>query len=292
MKPIKHNILLLCFILFVMFQINANSQSMKNKFWKPYHWFVGINAGPTQTGITTHGRASVISDIKSTRKNSFYISFDLGYLVTKNIDISTGIGLSPYFTDLSLDSYLNSFDAIDSENESYERRISANNIKETQKIIFLDIPLLLTLQYPLSKTSGFYFQSGVNLSIPGIKVYSNSGNYSYSGYYPAYNVLLTDIPYEGFKNNVTSDLNGELRIKTINPEMVASGGYFFNPEKRYQVSLGFFFRKIFTDITDYSPVSSFQLSTQENQVKSFMEGSEKVTTSSMGIKINLRYFIK
>jgi len=130
---------------------------------------------------------------------------------------------------------------------------------------------MLNFLFPNGRTNGFYIQSGINLSIPVIKNYSSSGTYSYSGYYPAYNVTITDIPYEGFKSNVKSDISGELKIKTINPEIIASGGYYFYPDKRYQFSLGFFYKRIFTDISDYSPVSSFQLSTQENQIRSFIE---------------------
>lgn len=291
MKPIKQKIFLLFFILFFMFQINGNSQSMNNKFWRQYNWFIGVSAGAAQTGISNQG-IPVSPEVNLTKKNSFCISFNAGYLFSKYFGLSTGIGLSPYFTELSLDSYLNSVDMIDSENESYERRISGSNIKEVQKIYFLEVPLMLNYMYPMGKTNGFYLQSGINLSIPVVKNFLNSGTFSYSGYYPAYNVLITDIPYEGFKSNVESDISGELKIKTINPELIASGGYYFYPDTRYQISLGFFYKRRLTDISDYTTVSSFQLSTQENQVKSLMEGSEKVTTSSMGIAVSLRYFIK
>ncbi|MBN1185269.1 MAG: hypothetical protein JXB49_23495, partial [Bacteroidales bacterium] len=141
-------------------------------------------------------------------------------------------------------------------------------------------------------TNGFYIQSGVNISIPLIETYSSSGIYSYSGYYPAYNVTLTDIPYEGFKSNFQSNVMGDLNIKPINPDFVAIGGYYLYPDTRYKISLGIFYKRILTDISNYSELSDFQLSTQENQVNSLMEGSEKVTASSIGIIISLRYFIK
>ncbi|TFH46055.1 MAG: hypothetical protein E4G94_03295 [ANME-2 cluster archaeon] len=280
-----------CFILLLLFQTNLQSQSLNNEFRRQYHWFVGVGGGPTQTSIS-NDVMSVLSGTEMTKKNSFCISVDAGYFFSKYFAISTGIGLSPYFTQLSLDTYSNSLDTIDSENESYERRISGNNIEETQKIYFLEIPVILSFQYPFSKAIGFYVQSGINLAIPVSKKYSSSGTYSYSGYYPAYNVLLEDIPYEGFKSNVENDISGELKVKTINPELVASGGFYFCTEKKYQISAGFFYKKILSDISAYSPVESFQLSTHENQVRSFMEGSEKTTASSMGIMISLRYYIK
>lgn len=280
-----------CFILLLLFQTNLQSQSLANKSERQYHWFIGVSGGPAQTDISNYGTSS-ISEVNMTKKNSFCLSVDAGYFFSKYFGILTGIGLSPYSTKLSLDSYSNSFDTIDSEDESYERRISGENINEVQKIYFLEIPVMLSFQYPFSKAIGFHIQSGINLAIPVGNNYSSSGTYSYSGYYPAYNVLLEDIPYEGFMSNVETDASGELKVKTINPEFVASGGFYFRTEKQFQISVGFFYKKMFSDISDYTPVSSFQLSTQENQYRSFMEGSEKATASSMGIIISLRYYIK
>jgi len=282
---------ILCFILLLLFQINLHSQSLNNELPRQYHWFIGISGGAAQTSISNDGM-SVISGMDMAKKNSYCLSVDAGYFFSKYFGFSTGIGLSPYFTKLSLDSYSNSLDTVDSENENYERRISGNNIEETQKIYFIEIPVMLNFQYPFSKAIGFYAQGGINLAIPVSNNYSSSGTYSYSGYYPAYNVLLEDIPYEGFKSNVKNDISGELKVKTFNPGLVASGGFYFCTEKQYQISVGFFYKSILSDISDYPPVTSFQLSTHENQARSFMEGSEKATASSIGIIISLRYYIR
>ena len=151
---------------------------------------------------------------------------------------------------------------------------------------------MLNFQLPMKTTNGFYIHGGVNLSIPVITDYSSSGTYSYAGYYPEYNVLIEDVPYEGFSSNVESDVDGKLNIKTINPELIAVGGYYFYPNSNYQISVGLFYKKKFNDISAYSEVSSFHLSTRENHIRSFMQGSDKVTTSSMGIIVSFRYYIK
>jgi len=174
----------------------------------------------------------------------------------------------------------------------YERRITGNDIKEIQRIHFLEVPLMLNLNYPYSRIIGLYFQGGVNLSIPFAKTYSSSGTFTYSGFYPAYNVLLTDLPYEGFVSNAGSDAEGELKIKTINPIVVAVAGFYFFPDKQIQISVGFVYKRMLTDISDYSTATTFQLSTYEEQIRSLMQGSEKVTVSAFGMMISLRYFIK
>jgi hypothetical protein len=280
-----------CILLLLLFQIYAQSQNLNATLHEQYNWFIGVSGGPSRTDISSDF-TPVIGGVVLTPKNSYSLSVDAGYFFSKYFGISTGIGFSPYITQLSLDSYSNSLDTVDMENESYERRISGNNIDETQKIYFLEIPALLNFQCPFSKSIGFYLQGGINLAIHVGSNYSGSGTFSYSGYYPAYNVLLKDIPYEGFKSNVKNDVSGELKIKTFNPELIASGGFYFRNQKHFQISAGFFYKSLFTDITDYTPAESFQLSTHENQLRSFMEGSEKTTASSMGIMISLRYYIK
>jgi len=282
---------ILCLILLLLFQPNGQSQTLNNKFLWQKHWFIGVSGGPAQTNISNHG-TSVISGAVTTKEISYSLSVDAGYFFSKCFGFSTGIGLSPYFTSLSLDPYSNSLDTIDSENESYERRISGNDINETQKIYFLEIPVILNFQCPFSKAIGFYLQSGINMAIHVGNNYSSSGTFSYSGYYPAYNVVLKDIPYEGFKSNVKNDVSGELKVKTFNPELIASGGFYFHNQKHFQISAGFFYKSMFSDISDYPPVESFQLSTHENQLRSLMEGSEETTASSMGIIISLKYYIK
>jgi hypothetical protein len=58
------------------------------------------------------------------------------------------------------------------------------------------------------------------------------------------------------------------------------------------MSLGLFYKRMLTDISDYSKGQPFHLSIEENQIRSLMEGSEKTTANSVGIMISLRYFIK
>lgn len=291
MKHMYCKIVICYFILVFFIPTNVNSQSMINKYWRPYFWFVGVNAGISQTALSNPS-TSTTPGIDLTKKNSFLVSVEAGYLLSKYYGISTGLGFSPYFTQLSLNQYSNTFNTIDSENETYERRIVGNNIKENQRIYFLEIPVMLNFFLPMFKTNGFYLQTGLNMSMPIIKTYSSTGIYSYSGYYPAYNVTLNDIPYEGFKSNIDCKDEGDLRIKRINPELVAVGGYYFYPDPRVKMSLGLLYKRMLTDISDYSKGQPFHLSIEENQIRSLMEGSEKTTANSVGIMISLRYFIK
>ena len=218
-------------VLAFIFIQTAGVAQTNSKYWRQYHLFMGIGGGPLQTNVSNQMTGDW-SQIEVTKENSISFSFDAGYFFSKYIGLSIGLGLSPYKTQLSLGNYFNTLDTIDSEGEIYERRIMGNDIKEVQRIHFLEVPLMLNLNYPYSRIIGLYFQGGVNLSIPFAKTYSSSGTFTYSGFYPAYNVLLTDLPYEGFVSNAGSDAEGELKIKTINPIVVAVAGFYFFPDKQ------------------------------------------------------------
>ncbi len=283
--------LILGIILALLFQPELQSQKVTGKMPEKYHWFFGIKGGPAITGISIDG-TDVISGIEITRKNSFSLSAEAGYFFSKYFGISSGIGLSPYSSRFFLETYSNSLDTIDSESEEYERRISGRDIDETQKIYFLEIPLMLNLKLPFGKAVGFYVQGGINLAIPVVRNYSSSGIFTYTGYYPAYNVLLHDIPYEGFKSNVDVEKTGDLKVNTFIPELAASGGFYFRTDKQFQIAIGAFYKKMLSDISAYTLTDPFHLSTHEGQLRSLMEGSEKTTASSMGLLVSLRFFFK
>lgn len=280
----------LLFLSLIFNQPEMNAQT-NSKYWKQYHYFIGFGAGPTQTQISNQSTVNMFQ-AEATNKSSLTVSFEAGYFFTKYIGVATGIGLSPYKTVLSLDNYANTFNTIDSEGELYERRITGDQIKETQKISFVEIPLMICLNYPYSRIIGLYLQTGINMSIPITNNYTSSGTFTYSGYYPGYNVLLTELPYEGFVSNVNSNVQGTLNIKKLNPQVAAIGGFYFYPDKQVQISVGFLYKRMLADISENSTLESNQLSTTEGQIRSLMEGCSKVTTSSTGIIVSLRYFIK
>lgn len=50
------------------------------------------------------------------------------------------------------------------------------------------------------------------------------------------------------KSDSGSDAEGELKIKTINPIVVAVAGCYFFPDKQIQISVGFVYKRMLTDI--------------------------------------------
>jgi hypothetical protein len=292
MKFIKLNIrflipaLLLCFLL----QLKGFCQGTDPGTNSQQHFYFGLSIDPSQS-VIFHNSVSTITKLNTSSKNSIGGCVEVGYLFSKYFGFAAGLGYSTYLTNLSLDTYADSVNTIDSEQEAYKRRISGNDIKETQKISCLNIPLLANIQLPVNEKFGFYLQAGINLSIPISKKYSSSGTFTYKGFYPAYNVLLEDLPDYGFSNYTRVSSEGELLLKSTYTDVMVCTGLKFSFRKNIKIGIGAFYIKSLSDISIYSARNKFLLSMDKNQINSFMGGSSKTTVQLAGLKISLHLFL-
>ena len=291
----KFNIrlLLLIGVLFILLHPEGYSQGTDIRSGKQKHFYIGFGFSPAQTSIVYTG-TSTISKVTSVKKGSLFFSTEIGYSFSKVFGISTGFSYGTYATDLTLASYNASYDTTDSEHESYTRFIDGNNITETQKISFVEVPLALNLHIPFSDKFGMYLQSGVNFSIPMQKTYSSTGTFSYSGYYSTYKVLLEGISEEGFLSNNKNDVSGNLNVKSMYQELFASAGFQLTFQSVW-ISIGGFYSMMLSDMSGTSSGSTstgtFRLSTKPDQMRSMMEGSTKGKAGAMGLKIALRFYL-
>ncbi len=271
-------------------QYECYSQDADSTIVKP-GLFVGLSFGPSQTSITNVGMLTV-ANLVSSSQNSFGGSLEIGYFFTESIGISSGLGYTSYKSQLTLATYQNIFNTVDSENEVYERRVSGTDIKEIQSVGFLSLPVFLDIRLPLNKKMGLFIQPGINLAIPITKKYASSGTFTYKGYYPAYNVLLENLPAYGFPSNVHSITNEPLETKSININALVSAGFDFSIQNNIQIGVGVSYSKSLSNISDYTSPDKFQLSSDANQINSLMGGSSTATVQSFGVNVRLRYFLK
>jgi len=253
--------------------------------------FVGLSLGPAQSQIINDGILAV-SDLRSDKQTTFGVSTEVGYFFSKHFGISSGIGFVSYNAQVTLDTYQSKFNTVDSENETYERQVSGSGIKEVQKVGYLCVPVCLDLRLPLGKAIGFCVQAGMNLAVPVSKKYTSSGTFTYKGYYPAYNVLLENLPAYGFPSNISSVSAGALKIKPLGFNAIASAGFDFIVQKKITLALAVNYSRSLSNISGYSSPEKFQLSPDVNQVNSMMGGSSKASVQSLGVNVTLRYFLK
>lgn len=268
-----------------LFSQNNYSNSSKSGL------FFGISLEPSQSLISNKG-ASPIPGLLYNKMNSFFGSADIGYYFSKNIGVSSGIGIISYNTNITLPSYESRWLRIDSEQIEYEQRVSGSKINEKQNVVCLSIPINLNLRLLLGNIIGFFVQPGISINVPLTQRFENSGIFSYKGYYSIYNILLEDLPGYGFPSNLKNYTYGDLELSPFFINATASVGFDFNIQKNAQFAIAATYCKSLTNISAYSLPDKFQVSTEPNQINSLMGASSNISAQSIGITFILRYYFK
>ena len=281
---LKQFIITSTFLFISLFDVH--SQDIRSNKFKQNGLFFGAGIGEAKTQIINTGA-------EYTSGNNFSLAgfFEAGYFFTKYFGLISGVSYSSYKTQFDIASYQNQFKAIDIENEYYEMRVSGSDITETQQIEIVSLPVYLTLRYPINKSTGIYLQTGVSFTFPLNNSYESTGTFTYKGYFPAYNVILENLPEYGFATNQYIESDGNLELKTVSTSFVASAGLDYLISKRVQISGAAFFDRSLSGISGSSLYDEFQLSTGSEQLNTIMGGSSKTLLQSIGLKIGLRYYL-
>jgi hypothetical protein len=287
-----NNILLFILIL-ILVENELFSQVKTDSLKRQPRFFMGINSGVSMNKIINKGILTV-SNMTPDNKIKYSGSFglELGYLISRSIGISTGVGYNSYSAEFSLNAYTNKFSTIDSEDETYERQVSGSDLKELQNISLLSVPVCLNFRIPAGAASGFFLQAGVNFSIPVNRKYYSTGTFTFNGYYPAYNILFHDLPEYGFPSDAAISTRGNLELKPYDIEGLAIAGFEYTFRGKFQIAAGATYSRSLSTISNYSSAENFQLSSDVNRINSLMGGSKNSITESLGLRLSLRYYIK
>ncbi len=292
-RSIRHIIFTLLLIL--LGQQIAYSQETVTESRNIPGLFFGLSGGPTQTKIINSG-SIIDTSLMVEKGNSFSGTAEIGYFFSDYIGISSGIGYASYKSKLKLKSFQENFNTKDSENEAFEMRVTGSGIEESQTVSFLSIPLCVHLRLPLNTSFGLYLKGGVNLSLPVNKKYSSSGVFTYKGYYPAYNVILENLPLNGFVKDKTMSSNGDLGLKIVRFNTLVSAGIDVNITESMQLTLGASFtnsllKESYSSSQSSASINNFELTPNTTKINSFMQGSSKAIAQSVGGEITLRFFM-
>jgi hypothetical protein len=287
-RYIALTIILLMAINTIVFPQGTDS---RRKYAKEGKLYAGILITPQTTSISNNG-FSAAKTLKQKGGTSMDITLEGGYFFSKMVGITIGAGMGSYSTDLSIDSCSLTFQATDSENESYEMRIKGKSITEKQKLSLLRIPVCAVLKIPAGEKLGFYVKAGLSFNIPLVKSYDGNGTFTYDGYYAAYPVLLQDLPAYGFPKNLSTISSGSLEVKSFSQSLVASGGATFMVNESIQLTLGMYFNKSLGNISGYGTNSNYKLSSKPNEMNSIMGGTSGAGFQGFGVSLGLRYYIR
>lgn len=258
---------------------------------KQHGFFIGFSMAACQSQFTQEGMLSV-SGLSTLAKPGILATAEIGYAISRHFGISSGISFFSLNNQVTLNAYQNKFTTTDTENETYERRVTATNITEDQNIACLGIPLIMNLRIPMGRKLGFSLGAGVEMAFPVISKYNSSGIFTYKGYYPRYNVLLENLPAYGFPDKASISTNGNLELKPVWLNGSLNAGFYYALPKNLQLGIAFHYSRSLTDIQSYISPEKFQLSSDINQISSMMGGSNNVNYLSAGLAVTLRYFFQ
>lgn len=143
--------------------------------------------------------------------NGFGVGAKYAYYFSVNWSLGTGTEFQYMKGAILSPNIQGAYMTRDSEGEEFEFRYQANNFSENQEVYFLNIPL--QIQYESLGMTRFYAAAGVKAGLILDSEYtSETTSLATSGYYPQYDVELTDPEFAGFGefgavNSAKSDLN-------------------------------------------------------------------------------------
>jgi hypothetical protein len=152
--------------------------------------------------------------------------------------------------------------------------------------------LFLNLRIPGKSIFGLYIRAGIDMSLPLKSNYNSTGIFSFTGYYPAYNVLLKDLPEYGFVNDASVSGKGEYELRKYFFEAVAGAGFQFLIANKIQLSAGVSYARSLTDIADYTKPYDFLLLSDNEGINSMLGGSYRSMIESFGLNLSVRYFFR
>lgn len=146
--------------------------------------------------------------------NGFSAGLRYSYYLNEGLSIGIGAEYQTYKTDAKFQYITGQYTTVDAENESFQFRYRATNLRENQKLGYINVPI--NIQFETPGTTQLYVSAGakVGFAING-SYESTIDNLTTSGYYPQYNVELFAPAFAGFAstNNIKvgkEDLNTEI----------------------------------------------------------------------------------
>ncbi len=289
----KHiRFLVLSTVLLFMLCASVFSQGTDSRITagKKEKLYAGVLLNALRTNITNESY-SPATPISYENWTSISFALDVGYFFSKNIGISISPGYGSYGTELTMDSCSFKFQTTDTENESYEMRIKGKSVVETQDISVLSIPVCVIYRVPAGDKLGFFLKGGLSFDIPLSKEYNSTGTFTYDGYYPAYPVLIQNyLPY--FPSNRNTTYTGELQINSLITSLLVKADVYYSINKNMQLSLGFHYSKSISNISAYTPDTSYRLTSEPDELNSIMSGCSSAGLQALGVSLGFKYYIK
>lgn len=219
----------------------------------------------------------------STKNMGYVANIQLNASISRFFGIGLGAGYANYASEIYLNNYFSATTATDSEGEIYEYRLYGTNLREDQSIDVIEIPLVLILQNQEHKKFKTYLQLGIKAQLPLQSDFESIyGVIESRGYYPQYNVELSNMPNHGFNQYPLTGKSGDLFTQV---------GYAALMEFGANISLGKSYLSIalFGSYGLSSICKKRELFTTDHVYQSLSSVANNVIPYSVGVKVGMMF---
>lgn len=169
-------------------------------------------------------------------------SLGLGYTfpIARHWGILAGVTGGFYGTKTTLNNTTFTSGQVDNTGSAFEYGVQTVGYKETQRFFSFGVPVMLQYHTTGPKTQ-WYFNGGGKLLLPlDVKVKSSAQSLVLSGYYPNYNLELSDLPQHGFGTDNGWNGSTTYKLRTTGA-LVAETGLSFPLSHKTRLYTGLYF---------------------------------------------------
>jgi hypothetical protein len=175
-------------------------------------------------------------------------------------------------------------------------QVAGSGREEKQRAVFLQLPLLLHLQLPVSAHTHFFLAGGAKVGFPVVKQWTQTaGTLTTRGYSPYTNQVYENMPRHGFETQISPEASGSMALGS--PVALAlEGGFKWKLSGKTALYTAVYFDYGLNNI--YRPESKNVLeynaaNPTDYQYNSFVQseiaGTQGCTIKSAGIKIRIAF---
>ncbi len=226
------------------------------------------------------------------------------YYISDVVGISSGFEFALYNSKATLNSAMTSYLTKDMENTDFLFKSTVSNYEETQKSTYLNIPIMLSLQFPVKDNNKFYTSAGVKVGIPLSSNYkAKKGDVKNTGYYDFEDFEYQNVEELGFTTLQPKDSDGDydLNIACI---LSLEAGMKWELKDNLSLYTGFYFDYGLNDIgkdertkqfIEYTPTDPRNFVNNSILASKYVADdysnsfTDKVVPMALGLKIKLAF---
>jgi hypothetical protein len=253
---------------------------------------VNFNGLYSWSGVnnTDAGADFLDRDLNITNGFGYSLSIELIRMIAapvpEEFSWSIGFGFSEINFQIQQANYFYSEFTMDQDNDQYFHNVQGENIVEDVRLRFIDIPVRYRYERQFANGWAYYLHPGLQLSYNLETLYSGSGIFSYSGYYPQYDLVLENLEEYNFVSDEVASASRGQELSQYTFSGTFNGGLTKGWESGWTVYLGI---TAFKNIISNQVIDGNEfISTQAGEYMGMLPSVNSVNAGGVGLQVGFR----